>query len=86
VPNYFKKDWIEDWKNERKLGRTKYVIAHGVLFVFIVAVVDALINDRAVWDMAWPKAIQTIALYLAGGLAYGLGTWWFNERKLKKQN
>jgi hypothetical protein len=30
------------------------------------------------------QAIQTIALYFAGGLTYGIATWWFNERKLAK--
>ncbi len=85
MPNYFKKDWLEDWKTERKMGRTKYVVIHGFLFIIIAALVDAFVNDRAVWTMTTPKAIQTIVLYLAGGLGYGLVTWWFNERKLDKQ-
>jgi hypothetical protein len=85
VPNYFKKDWLEDWKTERKMGRSKYVLIHGGLFIIIAALVDAFVNNRAVWAMPPAKAIQTVVLYFAGGLAYGLFTWWFNERKLNKQ-
>lgn len=84
MPNYFKKDWIEDWKTERKMGRTKYVFIHGALFIIIAALVDAFVNDRAVWAMAWPKAVQTVLLYFIGGLVYGFFTWWFNERKLNR--
>ncbi len=67
------------------MGRTKYVLIHGGLFVIIAALVDAFVNDRAVWAMPSAQAIQTIALYFAGGLTYGIVTWWFNERKLNKQ-
>jgi hypothetical protein len=85
VPNYFKKDWLDDWKTERNMGRTKYVLVHGVLFIVFAGLFDAFVNDKAVWAMPLPKAIQNILLYFAGGLAYGLFTWWFNERKLRKE-
>ena len=84
MPNYFKKDWLEDWKNERKMGKTRYVFIHGFLFIIIAALVDAFLNDRAVWEMPFIQAAQTVLLYFAGGLGYGLFTWWFNERKFNK--
>jgi hypothetical protein len=85
VPNYFKKDWLNDWKTERNMGKTRYVLTHGILFLVIAALIDAFVNDKVIWAMPAPKAIQNILIYLAGGLGYGLFTWWFNERKLKGQ-
>lgn len=84
MPNYFKKDWIEDWKNERKVGRQKWVMVHGIGFLVIASIVDALLNDRKVWEMSPTKAATTLLIYTAGGVGYGLFTWWFNERKLRK--
>ena len=85
MPNYFKKDWLQDWKRERQMGRTKWALLHGVSFLLIATLVDAFVNDRKVWEMEPQKAVTTLVLYAAGGLLYGLFTWWFNERKLKKE-
>lgn len=86
MPNYFKKDWLQDWKNERKMGRTKWALLHSISFLVIATLVDAFVNSRKVWEMETTHAIRTLLLYTAGGLTYGLFTWWFNERKLKKES
>lgn len=86
MPNYFKKDWLTDWETERNMGKISYVSIHGFLFVVLAALVDAFVNKRAVWDMPMLKAAQTILMYFAGGLAYGLFTWWFNERRRSKKS
>ena len=85
MPNYFKKDWLQDWKRERDMGRTKWALLHGVAFLVIATLVDAFVNNRKVWEMESTHAFRTLLLYLVGGLTYGLFTWWFNERKLKKE-
>ena len=84
MPNYFKKDWIEDWKRERQLGVVNWVLLHGAAFLIIASLVDAFVNDRAIWKMELLPALTHAAIYILGGLAYGGFTWWFNERKLKK--
>ena len=84
MPNYFKKNWIEDWQREREMGSTRWVLLHGLAFLLIASLVDALVNGKMVWKMEPMDALKTIVIYTAGGLAYGIFTWWFNERKLKK--
>ena len=86
MPNYFKKDWIEDWKRERQLGVTKWILLHAVAFLVIASLVDAFLNDRAIWKMEMASALKHATIYILGGAAYGGFTWWFNERKLHKGN
>lgn len=86
MPNYFKTDWLEEWKKERKMGRSKWVLTHGVGFLVIATLVDAFVNSRKVWEMPINKVIITLLIYTAGGIGYGLFSWWFNERKLAREN
>jgi mannosyltransferase OCH1-like enzyme len=85
MPNYFKKDWLEEWKTERKMGRTKWSLTHGIGFTIIAIIVDALVNNRKIWEMEPAKVIQTLAIYFVGGVSYALFSWWFNERKLNQE-
>jgi hypothetical protein len=85
MPNYFKKDWLQDWKRERQMGRTKWALVHSVAFLVIATLIDAFVNDRNVWEMEPQKMALALFFYAAGGLIYGLFTWWFNERKLEKE-
>ena len=84
MPNYFKKNWLEDWKRERELGAVKWILIHGLAFLVIAALVDGFVNDRAIWKMPLGPALKHAAIYILGGLGYGAFTWWFNERKFDK--
>lgn len=85
MPNYFKKDWLQDWKLERQMGFAKWTLLHGGAFLVIATLIDAFVNNRKVWLMEPKAAITALSLYFIGGLFYGLFTWWFNERKLRKE-
>ena len=62
MPNYFKKDWLTDWKTERKMGRTKYVLVHGVLTLWLQ-------QNLVGWGNADPSMPQRIEVAYVRALA-----------------
>ena len=84
MPNYFKPDWLEDWKKEREKGMLRYVATNGLGLAFICIIFDLIINKRNLFAMDTESALLNGGIFIAGGLLYGIISWLYNEWKLKK--
>ncbi len=84
MPNYFKPDWIEDWKTEREKGMIRYLVIYGLGLAALCMVFDLVVNKRNLFTMEPNRALVNGAIFVAGGLIYGIITWFYNEWKLKK--
>ncbi|MCT4624754.1 MAG: hypothetical protein N4A46_14125 [Schleiferiaceae bacterium] len=85
MPNYFKPDWLEDWKEERKKGMLRYVLLYGIGFALACLVFDVLINKQDLSSKTIEQLFVMASIFLGGGFAYSFGTWYYNEYKLKKR-
>jgi hypothetical protein len=85
MPNYFRKDWPEQWKEERKAGKKRFVIYNMVFFLLACIAVNALITRSWFDGRDSLSMAKEMAFYLLGGLGYGLLGWWYNERQLNKR-
>ena len=84
MPNYFKTDWLEDWKEERKKGKLRYFLLYGIGFSFACLIFDILINKQDLTAKTPIQLLTMTAIFLGGGFAYSIGSWFYNEYKLRK--
>jgi len=85
MPNYFKPNWIEDWKTERQKGKVRYVLIYGLSIAVFCALLDVFVNKRNIFEMETSSAIINAAIFLVGGFIYAIASWFYNENKLKKE-
>ena len=84
MPNYFKPDWLEDWKTEREKGMLRYVILWGFGFAAACFVFDTLINKQDL-SIKTPNQLLIMAtIFIGGGFTYSIASWFYNEYRLKK--
>ncbi len=84
MPNYFKPNWLEDWKEERKKGLTRYILLYGLGFGAACFAFDVVFNKQDLTAKTGNQLVLMSAIFLGGGLVYSVGTWFYNEWKLKK--
>ena len=46
MPNYFKPDWLEDWKEERTKGKVRYFLLYGISFALACYLFDWIANKH----------------------------------------
>ena len=84
--NYFKPNWIEDWKEERKKGIVRYILLYGLSFSVACFAFDVIINKQDLTEKTGNQLILMSVIFLGGGLVYSVGTWLYNEWKLRKSS
>lgn len=86
MPNYFKPNWIEDWKTERKKGMVRYVLLWGVGFALTCYLFDWFVNKQDLSTKSTSQLFVMAAIFLGGGFTYSIASWFYNEYKLKKES
>ena len=84
MPNYFKPNWIEDWKEERKKGMPRYLLLYGFGFGLACLAFDVIVNKQDLGAKTSNQIIMMVSIFLGGGFVYSVSTWFYNEWKLKK--
>jgi hypothetical protein len=66
-----------DWKDP--VFRS-YFLKRSLGFVLACLMFDLFLGKRNIVAMGWSQALISLAMYLAGGVLYGLLAWRFRER------
>jgi Na+/melibiose symporter-like transporter len=85
MPNYFKPDWLEDWKEERTKGKVRYFLLYGISFALACYLFDWIANKQDLSTKTPEQLLTMAAIFLGGGFTYSIASWFYNEHKLKKQ-
>lgn len=85
MPNYFKPDWVEGWKEERKKGMVRYLILYGFGFTLVCYLFDWVMNKQDLSAKTPQQLLVMAAIFLGGGFSYAIGSWYYNEYRLRKE-
>lgn len=77
---------LEAWGKTREMGRTKYILFHGVLFwgVPMFAIMTFFINNRPDRPLTQGMILVSALVWALGGALFGVTTWYINERRYHK--
>ena len=85
MPNYFKPNWLDDWKEERKKGFVRYLLLYGFGFALACLAFDVLINKQDLSSKTGTQLVVMASIFVGGGLTYAVGSWFYNEHRIKKE-
>ena len=83
-------EWMAKWEKTRAKGSYRFIlifgvliwgVSTGVLYAAMVAYAERGETGVPFWRLLWPG----LALFPAGGIAWGAAMWFLNERAYKKQ-
>jgi preprotein translocase subunit YajC len=77
---------LEAWEKTREMGRTKYILFHGVLFwgVPMFAIMTFFVNNRPDRPLTQGMILVSALVWALGGALFGFLTWYINERRYQK--
>ncbi|MBI4750872.1 MAG: hypothetical protein HY774_20530 [Acidobacteria bacterium] len=77
---------LEAWEKTREMGRTKYILFHGVLFwgVPMFAIMTFFVNNRPDRLLTQGMILVSAFVWALGGALFGVTTWYINERRYQK--
>lgn len=79
-------DERNNWEETRSQGKKKFILAQGIAFGFIMAVVTGLMSYLMDKDNPeiWNNVLFQSLLWIPFGFLYSFWQWWYNEKQYKK--
>jgi hypothetical protein len=75
--------WIEGWQKERAQGSVRYILRTGVVaFGGAMLIVNLLMRPPVVFTFL--GILVRAVIWGIGGLIFGVGLWFANERRYRK--